>query len=134
MGRQIDSACAHGHITSLRQKFGKCKRVCALELLIRPLIPLEELEDRSVYMYTYLMKFQVTLPDDFAEEARTVSARLQIPLAQFIRDSMQQRLNELRMGKTGKQRFLDRFSGVIDTGETDLASRVDELLYGDTHE
>jgi len=93
-----------------------------------------ELEDRSLYMYTYLMKFQVTLPDDFAEEARTVSARLQIPLAQFIRDSMQQRLNELRMGKHGRQRFLDRFSGVIDTGETDLASRVDELLYGDPHE
>jgi hypothetical protein len=87
-------------------------------------------------MYTYIaMKFQVTLPDDFAEEARTVSARLKIPLAQFIRDSMQQRLNELRREKNGKPRFLERFSGIIDTGETDLASRVDELLYGgDPHE
>jgi hypothetical protein len=47
---------------------------------------------------------------------------------------MQHRLNELRMGKHGRQRFLDRFSGVIDTGETDLASRVDELLYRDPHE
>jgi hypothetical protein len=81
------------------------------------------------------MKFQVTLPDEFAEEARIVAARLQIPLAQFIRDSMQQRLNELRQQKNGKARFLDRYSAVIDTGETDLASRVDELLYGgDPHQ
>jgi len=83
-------------------------------------------------MYTDCdMKFQVTLPDDFAEEARNVSARLRIPLAQFIRDSMQQRLNDLRREKTGTTRFLERFSGIIDTGETDLASRVDEILYGD---
>jgi len=89
-----------------------------------------------IYVYVELsMKFQVTLPDDFAEEARTVSARLQIPLAQFIRESMQQRLNELRKQKNGKPRFLERFSGVINTGETDLASRVDELLYGgDPHQ
>jgi hypothetical protein len=86
-------------------------------------------------MYNDVVKFQVTLPDDFAEEARTVSARLKIPLAQFIRDSMQQRLNELRGANRGRQRFLERFSGVIDTGETDLASRVDEILYGgDPHE
>ena len=83
-------------------------------------------------MYTDCdMKFQVTLPDDFAEEARNVSALLRIPLAQFIRDSMQQRLNDLRREKTGTTRFLERFSGIIDTGETDLASRVDEILYGD---
>jgi hypothetical protein len=81
------------------------------------------------------MKFQVTLPDDFAEEARAVSVRLQIPLAQFIRESMQQRLADLRKQGNGRTRFLDRFSGVLDTGETDLASRVDELLYGgDPHQ
>ena len=81
------------------------------------------------------MKFQVTLPDDFAEEARTVASRLRIPLAQFIRDSMQQRLNELRRPQDGTPRFLERFSGAMNTGETDLASRVDELLYGnDPHQ
>ena len=80
-------------------------------------------------------KFQITLPDVFAEEARIVAARLQIPLAQFIRDSMQQRLNELRDQKAARPRFLDRFSGAMNTGETDLASRVDEILYGgDPHQ
>ena len=76
-------------------------------------------------------KFQITFQEDFVEEARSVAARLRIPLAQFIRESMQQRMNELRQEKRGTPRFLERFSGVIDTGETDLASRVDEILYGD---
>ena len=81
------------------------------------------------------MKFQVTFADDFAEEARMVSARLKIPLAQFIRDSMQRRMNELREENHGRQRLLERFSAAIETGETDLASRVDEILYGgDPHE
>ena len=81
------------------------------------------------------MKFQVTFPDAFAEEARIVSARLKIPLAQFIRDSMEQRLRDLRDQSIGHRRLLERFQGVIDTGETDLASRVDDILYGaDPHE
>jgi len=81
------------------------------------------------------MKFQVTFPDAFAEEARIVSARLKIPLAQFIRDSMEQRLRDLRDQSIGRRRLLERFQGVIDTGETDLASRVDDILYGaDPHE
>jgi len=75
------------------------------------------------------MKFQVTFPDAFAEEARVVSARLKIPLAQFIRDSMEQRLKELR-NQGGGRRLLERFNGAINTGESDLASRVDEILYG----
>ena len=76
------------------------------------------------------MKFQVTLPDTFAEEARIVAARLKIPLAQLIRDSMERRLNELRDREGGRKRLLERFQGVIDTDETDLANRVDEILYG----
>ena len=76
------------------------------------------------------MKFQVTFPDAFAEEARIVSARLKIPLAQFIRDSMEQRLKELRNKGDGGRRLLERLRGAINTGETDLASRVDEILYG----
>jgi hypothetical protein len=86
-------------------------------------------------IYVGFMKFQVTFPDAFAEEARIVSARLKIPLAQFIRDSMEQRLRELRNQGGGGRRFLERFSGAINTGESDLASRVDEILYGsDPHE
>jgi len=81
------------------------------------------------------MKFQVTFPDAFAEEARIVSARLKIPLARFIRDSMEQRLKELRDQSAGSRRLLERFRGVISTGETDLASRVDDILYGsDSHQ
>ena len=112
--------------------------VYILEILIAALGEVSRCGSMWIMIYVYVelsMKFQVTLPDDFAEEARTVSARLQIPLAQFIRESMQQRLNELRKQKNGKPRFLERFSGVINTGETDLASRVDELLYGgDPHQ
>ncbi|HTP85486.1 MAG TPA: hypothetical protein VMJ34_00995 [Bryobacteraceae bacterium] len=77
-------------------------------------------------------KFQVTFPEAFVVEARTVAARLRIPLAQFIRESMQLRMNELRNEDEGaRPRFFDRFDGVIDTAETDLSTRVDDILYGD---
>ena len=82
-------------------------------------------------MYTddVSLKFQVTLPDELASEMKTTAARLEIPLAQFIRETMQDRLRELK--KRGKkERPLDWMRKLrIDIPDTDLASRVDEILY-----
>jgi len=75
------------------------------------------------------LKFQVTLPDELANEMRTTAARLEIPLAQFIRETMQERLRELKKGGK-KERPLDWMRRMrIDIPDTDLASRVDEILY-----
>ena len=78
------------------------------------------------------VKFQITLPDDFAFELKRAAARRKIPLAQFIRETMQDRLRE-KPEKGNK--FLESIFGLAkDSKETDLASRVDEILYGPGNE
>jgi hypothetical protein len=75
------------------------------------------------------VKFQITLHEGMAEELKSAAARLGVPLAQFIRETMAARLREV---KSAKPR--DPFAwmdGLADAGETDLASRVDEILYRD---
>ncbi len=74
-------------------------------------------------------KFQITLPDPLAVELKATAARLRIPLAQFIRETMEARLRGLRSTEAA-----DPFAwmdGLADTDETDLSARVDEILYGD---
>jgi len=75
------------------------------------------------------VKFQITLPEDFAAELKAAAAKLGIPLAQFIRESM-----ETRLAETKGPRSEDPFAwmdGLADTDETDLSSRIDEILYRD---
>jgi metal-responsive CopG/Arc/MetJ family transcriptional regulator len=72
-------------------------------------------------------KFQVTLPDELAHELKREAARRKIPLAEFIRRTMEARLREDR-----KTNPADPFAGVtgsVDAAETDLAARADEVLY-----
>lgn len=73
-------------------------------------------------------KFQVTLPVELASDMKFVAARLRIPLAQFIRDTMQERL-QLEASKAVVTD--DPFAGVtgLIDDESDLSSRVDEILY-----
>lgn len=76
------------------------------------------------------VKFQITLPDELAFRLKREAARRKIPLAQFIRETMDR---ELRNGKskTGGNRFLASIRGIArNCHETDLSSRVDEILYG----
>ena len=75
------------------------------------------------------LKFQITLPEDLAAEMKAAASRLRVPLAQFIRQTMQEKLRQAKSSTTK-----DPFSwmdGLAETNETDLASRVDEILYGD---
>jgi len=82
-----------------------------------------------VYNYDVSVKYQNTLPEPLAEEMRSTAERLKIPLAQFIRETMEDKLRELksRKRKTGP---LDWMKGMAKgIKDTDLASRVDEILY-----
>lgn len=74
------------------------------------------------------LKFQVTLPEDLAADLKAAAASLGIPLAQFIRQTMEEKLRRDRASTP-----CDPFAwmdGLADIDETDLASRVDEVLYG----
>jgi len=82
-----------------------------------------------VYNDDVSVKYQITLPEPLAEEMRSTAERLKIPLAQFIRETMEDKLRELksRKRKTGP---LDWMKGMAKgIKDTDLASRVDEILY-----
>ena len=73
------------------------------------------------------VKFQITLPDDMAAALKQAAAKEKVPLAQLIRETMEERLRETR-----RRRKKDPFAairGILDTDETDLAARVDEILY-----
>ena len=72
-------------------------------------------------------KFQITLPDDLAEELRAEAAQAGVPLAELIRETMRERLRnpDVRSGTVP----LAAVIGIVDADETDLASRVDEVLY-----
>ena len=74
-------------------------------------------------------KFQVTLPEDLAAELKATASRRGVPLAEFVRETMAEKLRLLRSATIG-----DPFAwmdGLAETTETDLAARVDEILYGD---
>jgi len=75
------------------------------------------------------VKFQVTLPESFAAELRHEADRMQIPLAQWIRQVMEQELRQRRR-RTGEPplAWLDRIQ--VDDEQSDTAARVDEILYG----
>jgi hypothetical protein len=77
------------------------------------------------------VKFQITLPDDLAFQLKRAAAERKTPLAQFIRETMQDKLHEPPRERNA---FLDRITGIVDSDETDLASRVDEILYGPGNE
>ena len=72
-------------------------------------------------------KYQITLPVPLADELKQTAMRLKIPLAQFMRETMEARLRQERE-KVNTDPFAS-ITGLIDDGETDLSSRVDEILY-----
>ncbi len=75
------------------------------------------------------VKYQITLPERLAEEMRATAARLKVPLAQFIRETMEDKLRDLKSRKR-KERPLEWMEKLrVDIPDTDLSSRVDEILY-----
>jgi hypothetical protein len=73
------------------------------------------------------VKLQSTLPDDLAVELKSSAARLEIPVTQWIRETMEAKLQELKAEKNSDP--FASITGIIDSQETDLAARVDEILY-----
>jgi metal-responsive CopG/Arc/MetJ family transcriptional regulator len=74
-------------------------------------------------------KFQITLPDDLASELRQEAAQRGVPLAEFIRQAMRERLRQSRSRSRGSKPPLATIVGIVNSDETDLAARVDEILY-----
>jgi hypothetical protein len=72
------------------------------------------------------VKFQITLPDDLALAMKQAAAREKLPLAQLIRETMQIRLRH--KPASGGDPFAS-ITDLVDAPETDLAERVDEILY-----
>jgi hypothetical protein len=73
------------------------------------------------------VKFQITLPDDLASAMKRAAAQQRIPLALLIRETMEIKLRELN-SHSQKDPFAS-IDGIADIDETDLSSRVDEILY-----
>ena len=73
-------------------------------------------------------KFQVTLPIDFAGQLKSAAERQGIPLAEWIRVTMQAELQRFlqQEAEPSKHWLLDM--NVDD--EPDVSSRIDEILYG----
>jgi len=76
------------------------------------------------------VKFQLTMPEDLAVRLKEAASRRRTPLAEFIRETMEERLREMNSGRESRDPFA-AIRGLVDSAETDLASRVDEILYGD---
>jgi metal-responsive CopG/Arc/MetJ family transcriptional regulator len=72
-------------------------------------------------------KLQVTLPDDLAAELLTEAERLQVPPAELIRETIRERLQQSR--PKSRSKAFEAIDGMIDSPESDLAARVDEVLY-----
>ena len=71
------------------------------------------------------VKFQITFPEPLMAQLRRESKRQKISVAELVRQTMQDQLHRQR-----SKNFVDPFAwmdGLIDSGETDLASRVDEI-------
>ncbi|MEO5925922.1 MAG: hypothetical protein ABIR70_19035 [Bryobacteraceae bacterium] len=71
-------------------------------------------------------KFQVTFPDPLMAQLKRESKRLDISVAEFVRQSAEATLR----GKRRTGGFVDPFAsitGLVNSDETDLASRVDEI-------
>ena len=75
------------------------------------------------------VKFQITLPEDLAAGLKTTAARLEIPLAQFIRETMEEKLRQMRSSDATHP--LAWMEGLARSNETDISSRIDEILYRD---
>lgn len=74
-------------------------------------------------------KFQMVIPNDLALELRAMADRQGVPLAQLIRETMEQRLRQSRESKA-KPGILSRLKGLgASVNETDLSVNTDRYLY-----
>lgn len=75
------------------------------------------------------VRFQMVLPDELAFQLKEAGVRLRIPLAQFIRETMEEELRQAKPNEPPRYPFAS-IRGIVGSPETDLSARVDEILYG----
>ncbi|HYM10845.1 MAG TPA: ribbon-helix-helix domain-containing protein [Bryobacterales bacterium] len=74
-------------------------------------------------------RYQVTLPEDLAAEMKAAASRRGATVAEFIRQAIREKLRRRRPAKpTDLFAWMD---GIAESQDTDLAGRVDEILYRD---
>ena len=73
------------------------------------------------------VKFQFTLPDGLALALKQAAIREKLPLAQFIRETMEIRLRQGRSG-SGRDPFAS-ITNLVDASDQELAAKVDEIIY-----
>ena len=76
------------------------------------------------------VKFQITFLDELASQLREAAAGLHISPAQFIRETMEDRLRQMKANELPGDPFAS-IRGIVDSAETDLSSRIDEILCGE---
>lgn len=74
-------------------------------------------------------KFQITLPDDLALDLKQEAARHGVPVAEFIRQTIREKLRQSRSRSRGNKQPLAAIVGIVNSDEADLAAHVDEILY-----
>jgi hypothetical protein len=73
------------------------------------------------------VKFQITLPEPLMAELKQESEKAGVSVAELIRQTMHDRLSKRR--RTPKGDPFEVIDGLVRSDETDLAARVDEILY-----
>lgn len=76
------------------------------------------------------VKFQMTLPDELAVRLKQAATQQSVPLAQFIRETMEEKLRQARSPKGEDDDPFTAIRDLVDSEERDLSSRIDEVLYG----
>lgn len=69
------------------------------------------------------------MPEPLAEEMRATAARPMVPLAQFIRETMEDKLRDLKSRKRKEHPLAGMRGMAKGIKDTDLSSRIDEILY-----
>ena len=73
------------------------------------------------------VKFQVTLPESLMAEMKQSADAMGVSVAELIRQTMRSQLQNV--SRKGKSDPFDSITSLVDSDETDLASRIDEVLY-----
>lgn len=80
-------------------------------------------------------KLQITLPEPLLTEIKAAAAGEGVPLAEFIRESVRERLMACKSKRSDWRDPFTSITDLVDSEETDLSMRVDEILYGnDPHQ
>lgn len=73
------------------------------------------------------VKFQLVLPDDLAYQIKAEAKRQHVSASELIREAAREKIARRRK----KNSFIEQITGLCKSSkETDLAARVDEILYG----